>query len=144
MNKFLNVYLNNILRRKASWIGHILRRNCLLHHAIGGQMTEVKEVGRRRRRIQLFDDLRNRRRYWELKEELKIEKDGNDSLSIKHKEKIQVIIHKSNDPLISRIPNNNGRNNRIEFRIFRKATQTDSYIKQKKFQPYSSQACNIR
>ena len=30
--------LNNILRRKANPIGHILRRNCLLHDAIGGQM----------------------------------------------------------------------------------------------------------
>jgi hypothetical protein len=39
---------NNILRRKAIWIGHILRRNCLLHDAIEGQMTEVKGVGRRR------------------------------------------------------------------------------------------------
>ena len=38
--------LNNILRRKANWIGHILRRNCLLHDAIEGQMTEVKGVGR--------------------------------------------------------------------------------------------------
>ena len=28
--------LNIILRRKANWIGHILRRNCLLHE---GQMT---------------------------------------------------------------------------------------------------------
>ena len=26
--------LNNILRRKANWIGHILRRKCLLHYAI--------------------------------------------------------------------------------------------------------------
>jgi hypothetical protein len=34
--------LNNILCRKAIWIGHILRRNCLLHDAIEGQMTEVK------------------------------------------------------------------------------------------------------
>ena len=41
-------------------------RNCLLHDAIEGQMTEVKGV---RRRTQLLDDLRNRRRYWELKEE---------------------------------------------------------------------------
>ena len=61
--------LNKILRRKANWIGHILRRNCLLHDAIEGQMTEVKEVGRRRRRTQLLDDLRNRRSYWELNEE---------------------------------------------------------------------------
>ena len=34
--------LNNILRRKAYWIGHILRRNFLLHVAI----MEVKGVGR--------------------------------------------------------------------------------------------------
>ena len=60
--------LNNILRRKVNWMGHILRRNCLLHDAIGGQMTEVKGVGRRRRTL-LLDDLKNRRRYWELKEE---------------------------------------------------------------------------
>jgi hypothetical protein len=32
-------------------------------------MMEVKGVGRRRRRTQLLDDLRNMRRYWELKEE---------------------------------------------------------------------------
>jgi hypothetical protein len=32
-------------------------------------MTGVKEVGRRRRRTQLLDDLRNRRSYWELNEE---------------------------------------------------------------------------
>ena len=34
-------------------IGHILRRNCLLHDAIEGQMMEVKGVGRRR--TQLLD-----------------------------------------------------------------------------------------
>ena len=37
-------------------------------------MTKVKGVGRRRRRrrrTQLLDDLRIRRRYWELKEEAK-------------------------------------------------------------------------
>ena len=60
--------LNNIQRRKSNWIGHILRRNCLLHDAIEGHITEVKGLGRRRR-TQLLDDLRNRRRYWELKEE---------------------------------------------------------------------------
>jgi hypothetical protein len=32
-------------------------------------MTGVKGLGKRRRRTQLLDDLRNRRRYWELKEE---------------------------------------------------------------------------
>ena len=59
--------LNNILCRKAIWIGHILKINCLLHDVIEEQMTVVKGVGRRR--IQILDDLRNRRRYWELKEE---------------------------------------------------------------------------
>ena len=50
--------LNNILLRKANWICHILRRNCLLHDVVEGLMTEVKGVGRR---TQFFDDLRNRR-----------------------------------------------------------------------------------
>ena len=52
--------LNNILRRKANWNGHILRRNCLLHDSIEGQMTEVKGIGRRRR-TRLLDDLRNKK-----------------------------------------------------------------------------------
>ena len=59
--------INNILRRKANWSGHILRINFHLRDAIEGQMTEVKGVGRRR--SQLFGDLRNRRKYWKLKEE---------------------------------------------------------------------------
>jgi len=59
--------LNNILHRKANRIGHILRRSCLLHDAIEVQRTEGKGVGRGR--TQLLDALRNRRRYWELKEE---------------------------------------------------------------------------
>jgi len=44
-----------------------LRRNFLLQVVMEGQMEKVKGVGRRR--TQLLDDLRNRRRYWELKEE---------------------------------------------------------------------------
>ena len=58
--------LNNILRRKVDWFEHILGTNCLLD-AIKGRMTEVKAVGRRR--THLLDALRNRKRYWELKEE---------------------------------------------------------------------------
>jgi hypothetical protein len=53
--------LNNILRREENWIGNILRRNCLLHDVIEGQMTEVKRVGSRGK--QLLDDLGNIRRY---------------------------------------------------------------------------------
>ena len=84
--------LNNTLHTKANWIGHILRRNYLLHDAIEGKMTEVKEVRRRRRtRTELLDDLRNRRRYWELKRKLKIQKDGNDSLSIEHTEEMHIL-----------------------------------------------------
>jgi hypothetical protein len=41
--------LNNILRRKVNWIGHILRRNCLLHDVIERQIMEVKGIGRRRK-----------------------------------------------------------------------------------------------
>ena len=65
--------LNIILRIKANWISHILRRNCLFHDVIEGEMTEVKGVRRRRRRrrTQLLNYLRNRSRYWELKEEAK-------------------------------------------------------------------------
>ena len=50
--------------RKAIWIGHILRINNLHRDVIEEQMTEVG-----RKITQLFDNLRNRRRYWELKEE---------------------------------------------------------------------------
>ena len=57
--------LNNILCIKSNLICHILRRNCLLHDATEGQMTESKGVGRIK--TQLLDD--SRKRYWELKEE---------------------------------------------------------------------------
>ena len=59
--------LNTILSRKVNWIGHILRRNLLLHDAIEGLMKEVKEA--RRRKTQILNELRNRRRYWELEED---------------------------------------------------------------------------
>jgi len=42
---------------------------------------------------------------------LNIEKDGNDSLSIEHGDKIQAIFRKSIDLLISRNINNNNNNN---------------------------------
>jgi len=50
----------NILHaRKTNWIGHILRRNCLLKHVIEGKIPariEVKER-RGRRRKKLLEDL---------------------------------------------------------------------------------------
>ena len=71
-------------------------------------MTEIKGVGTRR--TQLHDDLRNKRKYWKLKMEAKFEKYGIDSLSIEHKEGIEVIFHKFMDLLVNRILNNNSNN----------------------------------
>jgi hypothetical protein len=59
--------LHIIRRRKANWIGHILRKNCLLKHIIEGKISGTRRRGRRRK--QLLDDLKKARRYWTLKEE---------------------------------------------------------------------------
>jgi hypothetical protein len=63
--------LHEISKRKANWIGHILRINCLLQRAIEGKRKEEIEVtGRRgRSRKKLLDDLKNRRGYSHLKGE---------------------------------------------------------------------------
>jgi hypothetical protein len=63
--------LHTIKRRKANWIGHILRRNCILTHVIGGKLEgRIEMTGRRGRRLKkLLDDLKEKRRYWILKEE---------------------------------------------------------------------------
>jgi len=57
--------------RKANWIGHILRRNCLLKQVIEGKFEgRIEVMGRRgRRRKQLLDYLKETRRYGKLKEE---------------------------------------------------------------------------
>jgi hypothetical protein len=63
--------VHTIKRRKANWIGHILRRNCFLEHVIEGQLEgRLEMMGRRGRRSkQLLGDLKEERRYWKLKEE---------------------------------------------------------------------------
>jgi hypothetical protein len=63
--------LHRVRRRKANWICHILRRNCLLKHVIEGKLAgRIEVTGRRvRRRNQLLDILKEKRRYWKLKEE---------------------------------------------------------------------------
>jgi len=63
--------LHEISKWKANWIGHILRRNCLLKRVIEGKIKERIEVGgrRERRRRKLLDDLKERRGYSYLKEE---------------------------------------------------------------------------
>ena len=63
--------LHGINKRKADWIGHILRRNCLLQRVIEGKINgEIEVTGRRgKRRRKLLDDLKERRGYPHLKEE---------------------------------------------------------------------------
>jgi len=63
--------LHEISKRKANWIGHILRRNCLLQRVIEGKIQGGIEVtGRQgRRRTKLLDKLEERRGYTHLKEE---------------------------------------------------------------------------
>ena len=56
-----------VRKRKANWIGHILRRNCLLQRVIEGKIEVTGRRGRRRRK--LLDDLKERRGYSHLKEE---------------------------------------------------------------------------
>ena len=59
---------NNIVRTKVNYIANILRKNCLFLYAIERQMMDVKVVGgRRKRRIQFPDGLKNRG-HWELNE----------------------------------------------------------------------------
>ena len=52
--------LHTINRRKANYIGHILRKNCFKRHATEGKIKEMSEVtGRRgRRRKQLLDNFK--------------------------------------------------------------------------------------
>ena len=58
--------LHEIRKRKANWIGHILRRNCLLKQVIKGEMEVTRRQGRRCNK--LLDDLKDRRGYSHLKE----------------------------------------------------------------------------
>jgi hypothetical protein len=62
--------LHTIKGRKANWIGHILRRNCLLKHVIEGKLEgRIEMTGGQGRHKQLLDDIKEKRRYWKLKEE---------------------------------------------------------------------------
>jgi hypothetical protein len=63
--------LHEIRKRKVNWIGHILRRNCLLKQVIEGKIKGEMAVKRRRgrRRKKLLADLKDRRGYSHLKEE---------------------------------------------------------------------------
>jgi len=56
--------LHEIRKRKDNWIGHILRRNCLLKQVKEGKIKGEMEVARRRgrRRKKLLDDLKDMER----------------------------------------------------------------------------------
>jgi len=58
-------------KKKANWIGHILRKNCILQHVIKGKIQGRARVpGRRgRRRKRLLDDLKEKGGSWKSKEE---------------------------------------------------------------------------
>jgi hypothetical protein len=64
--------LHEIRKRKANWIGHILRRNCLLQRfteaKIQGRIEVTGRQGRRCRK--LLDDFKEMRGYSHLKEEV--------------------------------------------------------------------------
>jgi hypothetical protein len=64
--------LHEIRKRKANWIGYILRRNYLLQRVTEGKIQRKIEVARRqgRRRRKLLYDLKERRGYSYLKEEV--------------------------------------------------------------------------
>jgi hypothetical protein len=68
----LRFYIQHeISKRKANWIGHILRRNCLLQQVIEGKIKGGIEVTRRRggRRRKLLDDLKERGGFSHLKKD---------------------------------------------------------------------------
>jgi hypothetical protein len=66
-----NIKYSKINKVKANWIGHILRRNCLLQWVIQRKIKGgIIVTGRRgRRRKKLVDDLKERRGYSHLKDE---------------------------------------------------------------------------
>ena len=63
--------LHAVKRRKANWIGHIWRGNCLLKHVIEGKKEgRIEAKGRRGRRCKkLLDDLKGKREHRKPKEE---------------------------------------------------------------------------
>jgi hypothetical protein len=63
--------LQEISKRKANWIGHILRRDCLLQQVIDRKIKGGIEVTERRGRRgrKLLDYLKETRGYTHLKEE---------------------------------------------------------------------------
>lgn len=64
--------LGALKRRVDNWIGHFLHRNCFLKRVTKGKMEGKMAVRRRRgrKRKKLQDNLKVKRRYWILKNEI--------------------------------------------------------------------------
>jgi hypothetical protein len=71
LSKGGNKYPKHSKKGKANWIGHILRRNCLLKPVIEGKIEGKIEVMKSQsgRGKKVLDDLKETRGYWKLKEE---------------------------------------------------------------------------
>jgi hypothetical protein len=69
VNERINI-VHKIRKRNANWVGHILRRNCLLKKVIEGKIKGEIEMTRTRgrRRKKLLDDHKDRREFSHLKE----------------------------------------------------------------------------
>jgi len=59
--------VHTVKRKKANWIGHILRRICLLQQVIERKIDGRRRRGRRLK--QLLDDVKEKRIFGDLKEE---------------------------------------------------------------------------
>jgi hypothetical protein len=61
--------IHTIKRGKNNSIGHIFCKNCLLKHVTEGKIERRIEVkgGRGRRSKELLNDIKENRRFWELK-----------------------------------------------------------------------------
>jgi hypothetical protein len=57
----------HIIKKKGSWIGHVLRGNCLLKHIIEGKIERTGRGGRRSKQLQ--DNRKKTRGRQKLKEE---------------------------------------------------------------------------
>jgi hypothetical protein len=62
--------VHTIKGMKANWIGHILHRNWVLKEVTEGKLEKrIEMTGRRGRSSkQILDNLKEKRRYWKLKE----------------------------------------------------------------------------
>ena len=59
--------LSAVKRRKANWVGHVLRRSCLLKYVVERKIVGKGKRGRRLK--QLRSDLCDKRRNWNFQEE---------------------------------------------------------------------------